>query len=284
MQSFLHSIGSALTPVLTTSKFEENGVLTPTEFVAAGDFLCFKCPTWSWSSAHSGANVEYLPAGKQFLVTRNVKCFQRAHFVAAVEDLVDVDDAGWSSLANAQNDAQNDEDSIPSIDEDNKGEEDEESVPDMEELMLEEPVDLATTATPTQNNTDTIMHTRTYDLYITYDKYYQTPRLWLCGYDEQHQPLGPVEVFEDVSEEHARKTATVERFPFFSTTSQSAQVMVSIHPCRHAEVMKRLIDRFNNAAVSAASSKIRVDQYLILFLKFMASVVPTIEYDYTTSI
>ena len=26
--------------------------------------------------------------------------------------------------------------------------------------------------------------TRTYDLSITYDKYWQTPRMWLCGYDE----------------------------------------------------------------------------------------------------
>lgn len=29
-----------------------------------------------------------------------------------------------------------------------------------------------------------IIHTRTYDLHITYDKYYQTPRLWLSGYNE----------------------------------------------------------------------------------------------------
>lgn len=29
-----------------------------------------------------------------------------------------------------------------------------------------------------------IISTRTYDLHITYDKYYQTPRLWLTGYDE----------------------------------------------------------------------------------------------------
>ena len=29
-----------------------------------------------------------------------------------------------------------------------------------------------------------IVCTRTYDLNITYDKYYQTPRLWLTGYNE----------------------------------------------------------------------------------------------------
>ena len=32
-----------------------------------------------------------------------------------------------------------------------------------------------------------ILQTRTYDLNITYDKYYQTPRLWLYGYDEVHR-------------------------------------------------------------------------------------------------
>jgi len=31
---------------------------------------------------------------------------------------------------------------------------------------------------------DEILKTRTYDLHITYDKFYQTPRLWIYGYDE----------------------------------------------------------------------------------------------------
>jgi len=39
-----------------------------------------------------------------------------------------------------------------------------------------------------QNEDGSILQTRTYDLHITYDKYYQTPRLWLSGYNE----VGPV--------------------------------------------------------------------------------------------
>lgn len=31
---------------------------------------------------------------------------------------------------------------------------------------------------------DKILQVRTYDIFITYDKYYQTPRMWLFGYDE----------------------------------------------------------------------------------------------------
>lgn len=41
------------------------------------------------------------------------------------------------------------------------------------------------------------MHTRTYDLMITYDKYYQVPRFWLVGYDENRLPLKPVQVSGD---------------------------------------------------------------------------------------
>lgn len=29
-----------------------------------------------------------------------------------------------------------------------------------------------------------LLQVRTYDVMITYDKYYQTPRVWLSGYDE----------------------------------------------------------------------------------------------------
>lgn len=46
---------------------------------------------------------------------------------------------------------------------------------------------------------DDIVRTRTYDLMITYDKYYQVPRFWLVGYDESRQPLKPVQVHAALS-------------------------------------------------------------------------------------
>lgn len=33
-----------------------------------------------------------------------------------------------------------------------------------------------------------LLQVRTYDVMITYDKYYQTPRIWLLGYDEVRNP------------------------------------------------------------------------------------------------
>lgn len=73
---------------------------------------------------------------------------------------------------------------------------------------------------------DNILRTRTYDLYITYDQYYQVPRCWLVGYDEAKRPLTPAQVLQDVSEEHARKTITVDPHPHLPVTA------ASIHPCK----------------------------------------------------
>lgn len=35
-----------------------------------------------------------------------------------------------------------------------------------------------------------LLSVRTYDVMITYDKYYQTPRIWLLGYDEVDECMG----------------------------------------------------------------------------------------------
>lgn len=45
---------------------------------------------------------------------------------------------------------------------------------------------------------------------------------------------------------------------------------------RHAEVMKSIIE-----TVMEGGGELGVHMYLIIFLKFMQSVIPTIDYDYT---
>lgn len=117
---------------------------------------------------------------------------------------------------------------------------------------------------------DNIVATRTYDLNITYDKYYQTPRLWLVGYNEKLRPLTIDEMYEDISQDHAKKTVTMESHPNIPT------VMASVHPCRHAEVMKKII-----STVEDGGKELNVTSYLIIFLKLVQSVIPTIEYDFT---
>jgi len=199
-------------------------------------------------------------------------------------------------------------------------------IPDMEEEGLEGEDDAAAAA-PVQAEPaarNNLLQNRKYDVIITYDKYYQTPRVWLQGYDEANRPLTPNQVFEDVSADHAFKTVTIEPFPH-----STKMTLASVHPCKHASVMKKVIERMNagvtaeqQRALTSGSSKdagkkrwlggvvrkvtggsgsipstpsataageagddgdpMRVDFYLVVFLKFIASIVPTIEVDSTT--
>ena len=129
-----------------------------------------------------------------------------------------------------------------------------------------------------------LLRTRTYDLMMTYDKFYQTPRLWLAGYSPDRAPLGCAAVLGDVAAEHARKTVTWDPFPHGPGRA------ASIHPCRHAAVMKKLASVTagggsgsggGGGGASVAAAALPVDRYLVLFLKFIQAVIPTIEYDFT---
>jgi ubiquitin-like-conjugating enzyme ATG3 len=72
VHGMFHSAREYLSPLLKDSKFKEQGLLTPEEFVAAGDFLVFKCPTWQWSSGDKSQTKDFLPLDKQYLITKNV--------------------------------------------------------------------------------------------------------------------------------------------------------------------------------------------------------------------
>ncbi|KAF9933563.1 E2-like enzyme [Linnemannia zychae] len=319
VQNIFFGIREYLSPVLKNSKFKETGCITPEEFEAAGDFLVYKCPTWSWEGGEPSKRRDYLHPDKQFLITRNVPCLRRVkqmeytdedaetHIEAdggdtwvmshssrgaggPIEEIagsMDDDDEEAEAEAEAQaairamermklqdqlqaaaEDDDDDED-IPDIDD----------IPDMDDYDdMEEEVDAATLApvAPTAVDPgDKILNVRTYDVFITYDKYYQTPRMWLFGYDEHRRPLVSSQIFEDVSQDYAKKTVTIESHPHLNMS------LASIHPCRHGAVMKKIIEKVAND--EGKEEPVRVDQYLIIFLKFMSSVVPTIDYDNTIS-
>lgn len=91
------SVREYLTPTLKTSAFLSRGVLTPEEFVKAGDELVYKCPTWTWEAGDPTKRKNHLPADKQYLVTRSVPCTAR---VSSLENVVaqegcDDDDGDW---------------------------------------------------------------------------------------------------------------------------------------------------------------------------------------------
>lgn len=109
---------------------------------------------------------------------------------------------------------------------------------------------------------------RRYTLSITYDKYYQTPRIWLQGV-YNNLPLTPEQMLEDIDVAYANQTARIETHPV------NRQVSVSIHPCGHANAILFMLQTISHP---------RVENYLVYFLKFLTTVVPTIEYDFTTDV
>lgn len=88
-----------------------------------------------------------------------------------------------------------------------------------------------------------------------YSPYYKTPRLYLSGYLATGQPLPPDAMMEDVVGDYKEKTVTLEEFPFFAHPVK----MASVHPCKHAPVMKSLLDRAD-AALKLRRDKLRRQQ------------------------
>ena len=79
------------TPVLTETAFYDKGMLTPEEFVRAGDQLIRNCPSWRWETGEPSKVRPYLPADKQFLSTRGVPSYSRVSVLQAskvVEEVV----------------------------------------------------------------------------------------------------------------------------------------------------------------------------------------------------
>ncbi|KAJ5958560.1 uncharacterized protein N7479_005710 [Penicillium vulpinum] len=360
LHSTLSTWRDRLAPVSRTSTFRNTGQITPEEFVLAGDYLVYKFPTWSWADASSPAKrVSYLPDGKQFLVTRGVPCHRRLNDNFAgdagledeiVRDFLSGGDGGEDAAAHDGEDgwlrtgggrdtgADRDKQEarirdVRTVDESgNLGEQEEDDdIPDMEDEDDDEEAIIR--ETDDQSGTQSL---RTYTLYITYSNFYRTPRLYLSGYLSPSEPLPPYLMMEDIVGDYKDKTVTLEDFPWFDGSVK----MASVHPCRHASVMKTLLDRADAALklrrdklkqtqsreeanrvlragggleglvdetqkLSLGDSNhahpggdewemlqhdeeeqvaIRVDQYLVVFLKFIASVTPGIEHDFTMGV
>lgn len=358
LYSTVNSLRDKYTPPSNISTFRKTGEITPEEFVAAGDYLVFKFPSWSWADADPiSKRAKHLPPGKQFLVTRHVPCHRRlnddfagdaGHEEALVEGTrgsSNDDDDGWLRTGGLTSSQPLKMREVRTVDDagnvgDREVVDDDDDIPDMEDEDDDEAI-IREVETDGKNS-----GRRTYTLYIMYSPYYSTPRLYMSGYQPNGQPLPPQLMMEDIVGDYKDKTVTLEPFPFFANNVK----MASVHPCKHASVMKTLLDRADAAlklrreklkegravgsdqgmeglvdeikkldvtGVEAAATvaepsaggssalsggdaseeweevqhdisdqevAIRVDQYLVVFLKFIASVTPGIEHDFTMGV
>lgn len=80
---------------------------------------------------------------------------------------------------------------------------------------------------------------------------------------KHRRPLTSTQIFEDISQDYAKKTVTIETHPHLNMS------LASIHPCRHAQVMKKIIEKMNEESMKklelvqnpqVEQAQVRVDQ------------------------
>lgn len=294
LRSKLSSLREYLTPINNESNFRKTGEVSPEEFVKAGDYLVYKFPTWSWGTCPPQLQKKFLPAEKQFLVTRHVPSYQRV--ATALPELADCSDEEFEQDSDSEWIPRVNTGGINALKQEQQQQLCQQDLDDLmddnvEDELAEDEIDEFT-----QINLDELT-LRKYDLYIAYSTSYRVPKMYLVGFSANGIPLLPDQMYEDIAGDYKDKTATIENLPMsYNTTS------VSIHPCKHSSVMKVFM---KHAKAKASKTRgdlsthmealqlrdnsndeddegIRVDQYLVIFLKFIASVTPGIEYDFTT--
>ena len=197
------------------------------------------------------------------------------------------DNNGGTGGGGAGNDDDDDDDEYADMD----AFEDDNILQDDDAVATSAAVPTSTTTNDNNDGDDDQDHTvkvRTYDLSITYDKYYQTPRVWMIGRNEYDQPLTGQQMMEDVISDYANKTVTMESHPHV------AGPHASVHPCQHGKVMKAIVKNLIKKTTTAAGGgeEIQdnggdgpsVEMYLFIFLKFVSSMIPTINYDFTMDV
>lgn len=240
-----------LTPVLKETAFIEKGVLTPEEFVKAGDQLILKCPTWAWQQGEESKLRPYLPRDKQYLIIRGCPSHKRVTELnassvqdrtvasemvggdSATEDWCapDViepstgDDAVFIDASDLLDELgglklSGDPASVGTVAAPLSRKDEYEDMED-DSLALDESTAVPAAAmSPSSSSakiaSDSVLHSRRYDVSITYDNYYRTPRVWLFGYDENGTVLKPEAIFDDIMTDYAKKTVTIDPHPHLS--------------------------------------------------------------------
>lgn len=223
------------TPVLTETAFHEKGMLTPEEFVKAGDQLVRNCPSWKWESGEPSKVRPYLPADKQFLSTKGVPSYSRVSVLQAskvVEEnvkggmgdaegdwcapelikpddndpdevLVEAEDATeegsnggpTASISKAQPAVTKVEDEYLDMEDESLALDD--AATSMNTLNLQQSGEKAAPGTGSfESATSNLVRARRYDVSITYDNYYRTPRIWLFGFDENGSALSTNDIYQ----------------------------------------------------------------------------------------
>lgn len=197
------------------------GQLSPADFAAAGDALIAAHPAWRWraASASDAPNAD-LPPLKQYLELAGLPLDAAAAAGARGSAAAAAADGLFDAGAERR--------------------------------------DPAAASADSDGELDAAVFTAC----LCYDAFFRTPHLYVTGADASGSPLRADALLAAVSKDMAaptgqlvaRPTATLERHPH-----DAARVALSLHPCRHAQMMAALLDGVDPAD--------HLGRFLTLFLR-----------------
>lgn len=120
---------------------------------------------------------------------------------------------------------------------------------------------------------ETNVKTRLYTISIVYDAFYCTPRVFISGVDLENCVLSQEDIFQDVMSDYAHKTVTFETMPPLN------QKQANIHPCKHSEALLKIM-----GVMRGNGMEVHPHMVLFIFLKFINSIMPTLDFDSTLDV
>ena len=234
-------------PDLQDSNFLQTGMLTKEEFTLSGNMLIKNDPSWEW--VREG----------ECLIKKHILCNK----IQLEEDLNAEEDINVYNLKNDQIDNTIEKPSNIETNQSKSMYEDDDFLAGFEddELLTD---DISTV--PNEYNDKN----HYYNVSITYDKYYRTPRIWFEGMNAYNEYLSQEEIYSDFMIEYIKVSLTLEQHPILNLNC------VSVHPCKHAFAMQKM---FAFELEKKEPSEIKIEHYLVHFLKFASCVIPQLEFD-----
>lgn len=272
----------AVMPDLTNSDFIKTGMLTKDEFKVAGDNLIQMDPEWKWYTVGV------------CLMKQNVVC-KKINLNKVESNTGSADEFDMSIYEYDGEDETNEKDQTIDINDSNNN--DNEAKPVPSSVIVKSSADVGDESGDESSDDDLLAGLEDsnlvqedaatikispeelknvpnrYNVYITYDQYYRTPRIWFVGTSIDGCQLSQKETYKDFMPEYLNVSLTMELNPALN------MYCTSVHPCKHAYAMQRM---FAYDMESKDASEIHIENYLVYFLKFASSVIPQLEFDRTS--
>ena len=236
-------------PDLKSSDFLKTGMLTKEEFTLSGDKLIENDPNWIWEKPGECLLKKRILCNK-IQLEEDANASSDINIYSLKNENLKNEDSVQLQITKSSTEVDNEVDDFLDGFEDNN-------------LIANDDATIWT-------EYDTSKHY--YNVSITYDQYYRTPRIWFEGLNAHGELLTQEEIYSDFMIEYIKVSLTLEIHPLFDINT------ISVHPCKHAFAMQKM---FAFELEKKDANEVKIEDYLVHFMKFASCVIPQLEFDHS---